>query len=307
MPIGGEDTHYLSVGNLDRCLELFRDFMGMELVSDGMLDPVQVQRRFNLPAGYQARAAFLRSRLQTTLLGLIEFKPNSGKVIRQPKTHDYGHWASAFLVKSTDAVYEGLLQKGYKFVSPPFFYKPDWLPFSVKEVVLIGPDQITFGHFEKMGGDPIESPHNYIRFDHSAQYVKDIDEGIRFYRDTLGLDLRDDMTLSPGLLDQLLVVPPRTKTRTAMLYKKDQVSLTVQLIQVAVPGRSLADVARPPNRGAFLMSFQVDSLAEYQRRLEDAGAPVLSGPLEFRDPVHGPCQALITAGPNGEMVELFQR
>lgn len=307
MPIRGEDTHYLSVSNLDRCLELFRGFMGMEMVADGMLDPVGVRKRFNLPDGTQARAAFLRSRLQTTLLGLIQFTPNSGKVIRQPMNHDYGHWAAAFLVKSTDAVYEGLRSKGYQFVCPPFFYKPDWLPFSVKEVVLIGPDQMTFGHFEKMGGDVIESPHNYIRFDHSAQYVRDIDEGIRFYRDTLGLDLRDQLTLSPGLLDKLLVVPSKTKTRTAMLYKTDQVSLTVQLIEVAVAGRPLADVARPPNLGMLMMSFEVDDLDAYRRKLADARAPLLSGPLALKDAAHGDYQSLITAGPNGEMIELFQR
>jgi len=306
MDIKGMDTHFISVSSMDRSLALYRDWMGMELVNDQMLPSSEIQQLWQLPLGTQARAVWLKSRMQTTMLGLIEFQPNSGKAIREPMTHDYGHWAVAFWVKDTDVVYQGLTPQGYTFVSPPFFYKPDWLPFSVKELVLIGPDKITVGHFEKRAGEEIDSPHNYVRLDHCAQYVKVIDASIRFYCDVLGLDLRDKLTLSPGLLDQLLVVPPGTETQTAMIHKKDQVSLTIQLIKVAVPGQELAAVARPPNLGVFMMSFEVDDLSQYMKKLSEAGVPIVAGPVELHDQVHGRMNAIITAGPNGELIQLLE-
>lgn len=306
MDIKGMDTHFISVSSIDRSLALYRDWMGMELIDDEMLPPDEIQQLWQLPPGTQAHAAWLKSQMQTTMLGLIEFQPNSGKVIRQPMTHDYGHWAVAFWVKDTYAVYEGLTPKGYKFVSPPFSYNPDWTPYSVKELVLIGPDKITVGHFEKVSGEEIDSQNNYVRFDHCAQYIRDMDESIQFYCDVLGLDLRDRLTLSPGLLDQLLVVPPGTKTETAMIHKKDQVSCTIQLLKVAMEGKPLAAIARPPNLGVFMMSFEVDDLSQYIKRIGEVGVSILTGLVELHDKVHDRINAITTAGPNGELIQLFE-
>lgn len=301
------DTHFISVSNLDNSLALYRDWMGMEVVDNDMLPSDEIQRLWQLPPGIQTHVVFLKSRMQTTMLGLIEFQPNTGRPIREPKTWDYGFWSVAFWVKDIDAIYQSLTLKGYSFISPPFYYKPDWLPHAVKEAVLIGPDKVTVGHFERISGEEYESPHNYIRFDHCAQYVKDMDESIRFYCDILGLDLRDKLTLTPGLLDQLLVVPTGTEVKTAMIHKKEQVSLTIQLMKVSVEGKPLASVARPPNLGVFMLSFEVDDLSSLIRKLGEARVPVVTGPVELHDAVHGRMSAITITGPNGELVQLFER
>jgi len=300
------DTYFISISSIDRSLALYRDWMGMELINDEMLPPGETQQLWQLPPGTQTRAVWLKSRMQTTMLGLIEFQPNSGKIIRQPMTHDYGLFALDFLVSDTDAVYNGLTPQGYTFVCPPFQYQPDWLPFAVKELLLIGPDKITVGHFEKVSDGEIESLHNYIRFDHCAQYVEDMDASIHFYCDVLGLDLRDRFTVTSGLVDRLLAVPPGTETEFAMVYRKDQVSLTIQLMRVAMAGKPLAAIARPPNLGIFMMSFAVDNLSRFIQKLGEAGVPILTGPMEWHDLVHDRINAVTTAGPDGELIQLFE-
>jgi len=137
--------------------------------------------------------------------------------------------------------------------------------------------------------------------------VKDMSEGIKFYCDTLGLDLRQELTLTGGLLDKLLVIPPGTEVKTAMIHKKDEISLTIQFLQVSVEGKSLASVARPPNLGVFMISFEVDDLSSHIENFKQEGIPILSGPVELHTKVHGKMRAIIVEGPNGEMIELFEQ
>ena len=134
-----------------------------------------------------------------------------------------------------------------------------------------------------------------------------MDESIHFYCDVLGLDLRASLTLTSGLLDQLLVVPPGTETTTGMIYKKDTMSVTMQLIKVAVAGKPLTPVARPPNLGVFMTSFEVDDLSQFVNKLGEERVPIFTGPVELLDKVHDMLNAIITAGPNGELIQLFER
>jgi len=307
MEIKGMDTHFISVSSLERSLAFYGDWMGMEVVADETLPPDEIQRLWQLPAVTQARAAWLKSRMQTTILGLIEFQPNSGKAIRQPMTWDYGHWALAFWARDTVAIYEELMPKGYTFVCPPISWKPVWLPITVQETVFVGPDNVTIGTFEKVPAGETESPHNIIRLDHCAQYVKDIDQSIKFYCDVLGLNLRERITLPTGLLDKLMAVPPGTEVQHAMIQKRDQASLNIQLLQASVAGKSLTAIARPPNLGVFLSSYEVDYLSQFINKLGEAGAPIVTGPVELHDKVHGRLNVVITAGPNGELIQLFER
>ena len=204
------------------------------------------------------------------------------------------------------AIYEELRPQDYTFVCPVINWKPAWLPITVKETVFIGPDTVTIGTFEKIPAGETESPHNIIRLDHCAQYAKDMDESIIFYRDVLGLNLRERITLPTGLLDKLMAVPPGTEVQHAMIHKQDQASLNIQLLQAKVAGKSLAETARPPNLGVFLSSYEVDDLSPFMNQLGDAGVPMVSGPIELHDTVHGRLNAVITAGPNGELIQLFE-
>jgi len=302
------DRISISVSNLGNSLAFFRDWIGMEVIADETLEPNEIKQLWNLPPETEARAVSLKSEPQSTVLELIEFSPHSETTIREggPKSRDYGLWAIAFRVKNIEAVYRGLTEKDYKFTRPPFEYHPDWVPHAVKEAVLIGPDNVTCGHFQRMTPEDSHYPKNYVRFDHCAQVVDNLDEAIKFYRDILGLDLLWRITLTDGLLDDLLETPPGTEVKTAMIDKENEKALTLQLFELSIKGKSLASVARPPNLGLFMTSFEVDDLSSLMETFKKEGIAILSGPVALHTKLHGEMRAITIEGPSGEMVQLFE-
>jgi len=306
MATKGTDRISVSVSNLEDSLALYRDWIGMKVVADEALEPNEIHELWNLPQGTEARAVFLKQELQPTLLELIEFKPHSGKTFREPTSFDYGFLSLAFRVKDNDAIYRGLTEKGFAFVNPPMQYKPDWIPYTVSELLLIAPEGYLVSHFNLIG-EEYESQGNYIKFDHCAQYVDNISKGIKFYRDILGLDLRYEIPLSEGVLNDVLRLPLDTKIKVALIHKKDENALTMQFIQLSVKGNSLASVARPPNLGLFMISYEVDDLSSLIETFKKEGIAILSGPVELHTKLHGKMRAITVEGPYGEMVELFER
>lgn len=139
-----------------------------------------------------------------------------------------------------------------------------------------------------------------------AQIVDKLDEAIKFYRDILGLDLLWQITLTDGLLDELLETPPGTEVKIAMIDKGDEKALTMQLMELSMKGRSLASIARPPNLGLFMISFEVDALSPFIETCKMEGVPILSGPMELHTKLHGKMRAMTVEGPSGEIVELFE-
>ena len=208
-------------------------------------------------------------------------------------------------MKDIDAIYRDLTEKGFTFTRPPFKYQPDWMRHAVKEVVLVGPDNVTCGHFQIITPKGIDAPGNYIRFDHCAQTMDNLSEGIKFYRDILGLDLGWEITLAEGLLDELLETPPGTEVKTAFFERRAENALGIQTFQFSVKGKPT--VARPPNLGLLMMSFEVDNLSSLIKTFKQERIPILSGPVELHTKVHGKMRAIIVEGPGGTMVELFER
>ena len=95
--------------------------------------------------------------------------------------------------------------------------------------------------------------------------------------------------------------------KMAFFNKKDENALMVEFLQLSVKGESLTSVARPPNLGLFMISFQVDALLSLMATLKKEGISILSGPVELHTKVHGHVRAITVEAPNGVMVELFER
>jgi len=308
MATKGMDRIFISVSNLEDSLAFYRDWTGMKVVAEETLEPAEIQQLWKLPRDTKARAVSLKSELQPTLLELIKFNPNSGRIIREgTNSLDYGIYCITFLVKDIDKVYHDLTKKGFTFVSPPIEFQPTWAPIRVKFATLIGPDNVPIGHYEIMNAEEHKSPGNYVRLDHCAQYVDNMKETIEFYRDILDLDLSGEFTLAKGLLDDILGLPPGTEVKLAFIAKKDENALLMELDEFSAKGKSLAPVARPPNLGLFTMSFEVDNLASLMETFKKEGIAILSGPVELHTKLHGKMRAITVEGANGELIELFER
>jgi len=307
MATKGMDRMSISVSNLEDSLALFRDWIEMKVVADETLEPNEIQQLWNLPRGTEARAVSLKNELQSTLLELIEFTPHSGRTIREgTKSWDYGIYCVTFLVRDVDTTYRDLSGKGFTFISPPVAYQPNWVPHQVKELTVIGPDNVRIDHFQRMKDEDYGSQGNYVKFDHCAQFSDNLDEAIRFYRDIVGLDLIGQMTIPKRLIDDVIAVPPGTEEKVAFFNNKDRNDLMMECMQLSIKGKSLVSVARPPNLGLFMISFEVDDLSSLMETCKKEGVAILSGPMELHNQLHGKMRAIILESPNGVMIELFE-
>jgi catechol 2,3-dioxygenase-like lactoylglutathione lyase family enzyme len=117
-----------------------------------------------------------------------------------------------------------------------------------------------------------------------ALTVDDFDGALAFYRDTLGLEMRD-MWVTEGARGVLL----EAGRATLELFDEGQAAM-VDEIEV---GRRVA--------GAVRIAFEVDDSRAVSERLVDAGAEPLGGPVET--PWHDVNVRL--AAPDGMQLTLF--
>jgi len=306
MAAGPIDRVFISVSSLDASLAVYRDWAGMKVRAEQDLSPEEVQHLFKLPARTEARAVALGNETQTTLLELIEFRPHSGIPIRRKANEwDYGIYDIAFAVEGLEAIHRGLKAKGFSFLSNPVTYNP--FGTKVREAILIGPDNVHAAHIERIPEPDTAMPARYLRMADSAQFVENVDEAIAFYRDLLGLTVLVNQAMPTGMVDEIIGVPRGTDATMVFMNKKGASAPVVEFLQLSVKGKSLARIARPPNLGVFMLSFQVDNLDATLEALNQREYHILSGPIELGTKVHGKIRALTVEAPAGVMVELFEK
>jgi catechol 2,3-dioxygenase-like lactoylglutathione lyase family enzyme len=304
----GIERIVVSVKDMNESLSFYRDWVGMQVVGDQNLDQIAIKQLWDLPEGTKARAVFLKNEEQPTLLELIEFQPNSGRAITEgAKPWDYGIYDIAFQVKDLDKTHKDLVAKGFSFVSPPIFYSPGWVPFDVKETILIGPNEMPIAHIEILSSPKPELKADYGKLVDSAQIAENMDDVIRFYRDILGLKLEGDYNLPQGLVDEVLTLPPGTDARIAFFNKEGSNTPVVEFLTYSLKGKSLAPVAKPPNIGIFMISFETADLSGLIDKLTSEKVAIISGPVEMELAPHGKIKSIIAEGPNGSMVEFYEK
>jgi catechol 2,3-dioxygenase-like lactoylglutathione lyase family enzyme len=255
-----------------------------------------------------ARSVFLKKDNQRTMLELITFDPVSKQAVRDSAFHwDFGLYDIGFLVKDLDTQYGRLSAQGHNFVSPPLQYKPPWVPFSVKETILWGPDRMPIAHIEFLTADKPVIAGDYGKLSHAALIVEEMDQAILFYRDVLGLSFMTDVKIPPGIVDDVLILPPGTNARLAYANAKNFEYAGIEFLEFSCKGTSLAAAARPPHRGLFMISFETTNLATAEEAFKSNSITLWSGPLERNVGPHGKVAAIIVEGPNGELIELFQK
>jgi catechol 2,3-dioxygenase-like lactoylglutathione lyase family enzyme len=304
----GIEKIVISVGNMDESLAFYRDQVGMKVVAEQRPEPEMIQKLWGLSLGTEAHAVFLKNEEQSTLLELIEFQPNSGKTIRggaQP--WDYGIYDIAFLVRDLEQTYKDLVGKGFKFLSPPIPYSPDWVPYDAKENILIGPNEMPIALIELVNAPPSQFKGAYGKIVDSAQAVENMDEVIRFYGDILGLSLMGDMKLPRGLIDEVLMIPEETDVRIAFFNKEGSEGPLVEFLEYSCKGKSLASAAKPPNLGIFMISFETDDLSGLIEKFNKENVKIVSGPIEMEVGPHGMVKTIVVEGPSKAMIEFIEK
>lgn len=304
----GIDRIKISVRDMAESVAFFRDTIEMTVVSESALEPEPFRQLWGLPPGTSARATCLKNDEQSTMVELIEVSPNSGRFIRDgARTYDHGLLDIAFRAKNLVAIYEDLKQQGYRFVSAPAVYTADWAKVTVAEVIVIGPNQMPVALIERLSEPKPVIRNRFGTMVDVAQYVPSMEACAPFYTDILGYTSVFDAELPPGLIDEVVALPPGSSSRLNLMYQTHTKTPAVELISTNAPGRNLGPVVHPLNYGLFSMSFETADLEELLGKVTAGGHPVLAGPIEYEAPVHGRVSAAIVRGPNDELIELFAR
>lgn len=304
----GIDRLKISVENLDETVAFFRDTMEMKLAAAADLDPAAMQALWGLPDNTAVTAAYMKNNEQRTLLELIQLTPSSGRSIREgAKQHDLGLFDVAFRARDIDAIYRDFRTKGVEFVSAPVVYEADWANVTVKEVIFFGPNRMPIALIERLSGPkPVIEGRIGTMVD-AAQFVAEMEPVRSFYTDILGYTSVFDRDLPNGLIDEVLALPPGTRSRMAFLLQPETNTPAVELIVCTPPGNSLAETIDPTRIGLFGLAFEVEELSALQDKVIAAGYSVKSGPVEMQIPERGPVRSLVVTGPNQALLEFFER
>ncbi|NET60070.1 MAG: VOC family protein [Symploca sp. SIO2E6] len=295
----------ISVHDLRESLAFYQDIIKMSVVSDHPVDTETIEQLWHLPQGTTARAVCLKNDEQTTLLELIEFKPHSGKFIRSDaQICDYGLFTIAFRTRDVDAAYDYFQQQGYKFICPPITYTPNWVPVTVKEAIMVGPNETPIALIERLSEPkPVIKGDFGILLD-SSQLVENMEEVTKFYVDILGLNMVFDKVLPEGMIDDILNLPAGTESRMAFINQSGSNNPVLEFIQCSVKGKYLSDVAKPPNLGIFAIAFQSDDLSALIEKLHSHDIKIISGPVTCSGNQE---KAILVQGPNQVNLQFFEQ
>ncbi|MEM7759099.1 MAG: VOC family protein [Cyanobacteria bacterium P01_A01_bin.40] len=297
----------ISVRDLNESVEFYRDIFQMTVVGEYSLDKNTVEQLWNLPPETTGKAVCLKNNEQTTLLELIEFKPQSEQYIRPGgNTTDYGLFTIALRAKNVDAAYETLKQKGYQFICLPITYTPSWVPVTVKEAIMVAPNETAIALIERVSEPIPEFEGDFGIMLDTSQVVEDIEEVTKFYVDILGLNKVFDQVLPTSMIDNILNLPTGTESRMAFLNQTGSKNAALEFIQCSVKGKSLANVAKPPNLGLFAIAFAVDDLSTLIQKLQANKIEILSEPVEISSCDQESAKAIVVEAPHGVNLQFFE-
>ena len=303
----GIDRILISVRNLYESVEFYRDIFQMTVVGEYSLDKNTIEQLWNLPSETTAKAVYLKNDEQTTLLELIEFQPQLEKYIRPGgNTTDYGLFTIALRAKNVDAAYASLKQKGYQFICPPITYTPSWVPVTVKEAIMVAPNETAIALIERVSEPIPEFKGDFGIMLDTSQVVEDIEEVTKFYVDILGLNKVFDKVLPSGMVDNILNLPTGTESRMAFINQPGSNNPALEFIQCSVRGKSLCDVAKPTCLGLFAIAFDVDDLSALIQKLQKNNIKMLSEPIEITSYDSESARAIVVEAPNGVNIQFFE-
>ncbi len=297
----------VSVRDLDEALAFFRDILEMKVPAHAELDAAAFGRLWRLPRCTRVRAAWLANDRQTTRIELLEVAPNSGRSLRAGAAScDIGLFDIAVRAADLDAAYGDLRKRGFEFLSAPVVYSADWVNLTVKEVILIGPERVPVALIERLTGEKPVIRGRFGDMVDSAQFVSDMERSLAFYTGVLGYEIFFDRELRPGLIDEVVALPPGARTRMALLVRRGSEAPAVELIQCSASSRNLAPESGPDRFGIFALGFATADLDGLLACTHAAGYPLFGGPVETVDAAGARVRAAVIRGPDDVRLEFFE-
>ena len=131
------------------------------------------------------------------------------------------------------------------------------------------------------------------RIDHVAIVVRDIEQALIFYRDTLGI--------IPGEIKEV----PSEQVRIAFLPLGGPAGSVIELIEPTTPDSSLAKFIDKRGEGLHHICLEVENIETALAEMQEKGAPVLD--KQPRIAAEGRAIFLHPKGTNGVLLELLEK
>ena len=131
------------------------------------------------------------------------------------------------------------------------------------------------------------------RIDHIAIIVRDIEQALVFYRDTLGI--------TPGEIKEV----PSEQVRIAFLPLGGPGGSEIELIEPTTPDSSLTKFLEKRGEGLHHVCLEVENIDAALAEMQEKGAPVLD--KQPRNAAEGRAIFLHPRGTNGVLLELLER
>ena len=185
----------ITVGDLDRSMAFYRDVLGFSAVQQEESSGPELERLTGVFAAHVRRARLV---LGQQAIVLTQFLAPRGRPV-PPGGHsnDRGFQHIAIVVADMDRAYQRLRQHHVGFVSTAPQTLPAWnkAAAGIRAFYFADPDDHTLEliWFPPGKGDPRwqrpAAPALFLGIDHTAIAVGDTERSLRFYRDTLGLQV----------------------------------------------------------------------------------------------------------------------
>jgi methylmalonyl-CoA epimerase len=131
------------------------------------------------------------------------------------------------------------------------------------------------------------------RIDHIAIIVRDIEQALLFYRDTLGI--------TPGEIKEV----PGEQVRIAFLPMGGPGGSEIELIEPTTPDSSLTKFLEKRGEGLHHVCLEVEDIDAALAEMQEKGAPVLD--KQPRVAAEGRAIFLHPRGTNGVLLELLEK
>ncbi|MBI2906688.1 MAG: VOC family protein [Chloroflexi bacterium] len=259
--------HGVTVGDLDRSLAFYRDFLHMKVERTYEASGAAIEEATGLP-GAHMRVAMLRFEdiSGDHLLKLIQYLSPQGKKLFGARLCDVGASHISVCSDQVQQLYDELRARDVKFVSPPVSPNPQ-RPEAMFTYFL-DPDGVAI---ELLSAKP-----------HHAHVVGDMDRAVAFYRDVLGMKL--DGTPRDITSQQVAIglgFPDGAHLRSAhMILDTDEY---VELHQYVLPEGKKQSEMRLCDVGCSYVAFDVDDVQRCYEELQARGVELISRPVHLTE------------------------
>jgi catechol 2,3-dioxygenase-like lactoylglutathione lyase family enzyme len=326
VPATGSPLQCAVIGaeNLDDSIAFYRDALGFDVVDRAVLQGTAFETHWQLSPGARAEMAVLADRgCEVGRLALVRFEATNRLRIRSVSGQRFfGLVNLNFYTDDVRLKTKHLEAAGCRAWSEPVVHDMGEEVGQPIEVMLDGPDGIIINMIELQGRSPaarILRTRGYIDdaggFNRcgatpvatSQHCVRDYDRAMAFYRDVLGMTVRNDVILQGEAMERFMDYPRGARTRDTYLQGNHVLGKLAVNYPLNFGCEDLAARAVPPHVGYFAQTFVVPDLGDALSSALTTGAVEHSAPVELRMPGLGRSAVAVVRNPgSGALQQLAQ-